>query len=243
MRAGGCSLAASRKVGGPRSPRSFLQPPAASMRVGLPIPSPRSAGRPLNRIASRLQRAVTYRILSYRILFYSISSVGWTLDGSVERSSRRVQSQSQALPLSFPPRQSEECCITRTVPGRQRQAVCVRARRSIRWGSRRRSQEARRWLVAEPYQVHKLPARSRRGGSCARSLLSTLAPGPTGASSSGVLRRASSEASSSRGAHIHARKHEEPPVGQRSQGRPGRECIFPFRSARGGWRGRGVLQY
>ena len=127
MRAGGCSLAASRKVGGPRSPRSFLQPPAASMRVGLPIPSPRSAGRPLNRIASRLQRAVTYRILSYRILFYSISSVGWTLDRSVERSSERVQSQSQALPLSFPPRQSEDCASR--VPcqaGRDRRCACVR---------------------------------------------------------------------------------------------------------------------
>ena len=172
MRAGGCSLAASRKVGGPRSPRSFLQPPAASMRVGLPIPSPRSAGRPLNRIASRLQRAVTYRILSYRILFYSISSVGWTLDGSVERSSERVQSQSQALPPSLlPPASIGGLCITRTVPGRHRQAVFMRARRSIRRGSRRRSQEARRWLVAEPYQVHKLP-RGAGGADPAHALSS-----------------------------------------------------------------------
>ena len=102
MRAGGCSLAASRKVGGPRSPRSFLQPPAASMRVGLPIPSPRSAGRPLNRIASRLQRAVTYRILSYRIVFYSILSAA--SDGpSIEASNGALSVCSLSLRLSLSP--------------------------------------------------------------------------------------------------------------------------------------------
>ena len=221
MRAGGCSLAASRKVGGPRSPRSFLQPPAASMRVGLPIPSPRSAGRPLNRIASRLQRAVTYRILSYRIVFYSILSAA-SVGPSIEASNGALSVCSLSLRLSLPPSpRVNRRIVHHAHRASQASAGGVRARRSIRRGSRRRSQEARRWLVAEPYQVHKLPAGRRRGGSCARSLLSTLAPGPTGASSSGVLRRAPSEASS--------------PGGRTQASR--RKCRFLFRSARGGWRG------
>ncbi|ETW75414.1 hypothetical protein HETIRDRAFT_456024 [Heterobasidion irregulare TC 32-1] len=211
-----------------------LVPRAASMRVGLPVPSPQSTGRQAtqshriasHRIAARRQRAATYRILPYSILY--ISTVEWTLERSVDRSSRRVRSrsQSQALPPSLlPPASVGEMLHRAHVHAlRARQAEAGRSRRA-------RVRACASLDPAEKSQEVAGCTPLARGGATPGAQASREAPAArilralsslhTGASSSGVLRKAPSGARAPPGTHArartrthartHAREHEEPP--------------------------------